>query len=465
MKKLTVLAGVLLVVLVVAAAVAPVALAQDITGDKIVMGENYVLGEGQTLEGNLVVMGGNAQVNDGATVDGDVTVMGGMLTLDGTVTGNVAVVGGTARLGSTAVVEGNLSSFGGSVSKAPGAQVQGNTFDGFRSPNRFGPSPVTPAFAGQNETPGSWFGRFVGWQFGTLGSILLMGLLGVVLVLVAPRGVGRVASATAVQPALTFVFGLLTLVLGILAGAILLLACGLGLLVFGALLAAWVLGWIGVALWLGQRVLRAINVRSASSIAEVLAGVVIITFLSRLPCIGWVAGILFASWGIGAVVLTRFGTRDADAPGPRPAPAPRFDPAPPAPMPGGGTGGGFAPLPETSELDLAAPPIVPPVDREAPLAADVVAADAAAADVVPVDEAFEFAEPAVEVLPAETVAGAALTQIAGIDADLAARLEVAGIRTVADLAVAHPVELAAATGVPVGQIMTEDWIGQAQRLL
>lgn len=447
MKKLMVMAGVLLVVLLLAASVAPVAFAQGTTGDKVVLGENYVLQEGQTLEGNLVVMGGSAQINDGATVDGDLTVMGGSLSLDGTVTGNLAILGGSARLGSTAVVEGDLSNLAGSVDQAPGAVVQGDTFNGFRTPNRIRPAPVVPDFGPQGETPRSWFGRFIGWQFGTLGSILLMGLLGLVLVVVAPRAVGRVASATAVQPAMTFIFGLLTLVLGVLAGAILLIACGLGLLVWGALMAAGVLGWIGVAFWLGQRMLRALNVRNASAIGEVLAGVVIITFLSRVPCIGWLFGLVFASWGIGAVVMTRFGSRDADGPSSRPTPAPA------API-DGGTGGGFAPLPDTSELDLAAPPYVPPAERVEPVAPAVDVAAAA-----PLDEA-----PAV-VVPEPPVDLPGLTAIAGIDAETAARLEVAGIRTVADLAASHPVELATASGRTVGQVMTDDWIGQAQRML
>ncbi len=446
MRKAALLSGVVLILMLLLASLAPAAFAQTVTGDKVVWGDNYTLQAGQTLEGNLTVMGGNATIEADALVSGDVLVMGGTFTLDGTVTGNVTTLGGTARLGSTAVVEGNLSTVGGSVSQAPGAVVQGDSGSALTMPQRIVPAPVLPQFPPQAETPRSWFGRFVGWQFGTLGSILLMGLLGLVLVLVAPRAVGRVSSAVAVQPALSFVFGLLTLLVGALAGAILLIACGLGLLVWLALAAASVLGWIGVALWLGQRLLRALNMRSASAIAEVLVGVVIITFLSRLPCIGWLFWLVFASWGLGAVVLTRFGTRDADAPSARPALAPS------SPTGGtGGSGGGFAPLPETSEFDLAAAPVAPPAEPVAPVVPAAIAAGALAAD-----------EPGVA--PVDASLAPVLTDIAGIDAEIAARLEMAGIRTVSELAASHPVELSAATGVTVGQIMTEDWIGQAQRL-
>jgi predicted flap endonuclease-1-like 5' DNA nuclease len=430
MKKVLLLSGVLLVLLLLVASLTPVAFAQGTTGDRVVMGESYVLQGEQTLEGNLTVLGGSADIQTGATVDGDASVLGGSLILGGTVTGNVTVLGGSVQLSETAVVYGNVANLAGSVQREPGAVVHGETFNGLRTPNRINPAPVVPNFTPQGETPRSWFARFIGWQFGTIGSILLMALLGFVLVIVAPRGVGRVASAIAVQPGLTFVFGFLTLLLGILAGGILLIACGLGLLVWLALVAAAVLGWIGVALWLGQRLLNGLKMRSASSIVEVIVGVVIITFLSRLPCIGWLFWLIFVSWGLGGVVLTRSGTRDADAP---------YQPTPqPAAPTAGGSGGGFAPLPESS--DLAAPVVL--------AAASAPEATAPA----PAEEA------------GAAVGAPVLIAISGIDAAVASRLEAAGIRTVADLAASDPVELATASGVPVGQIMVEDWIGQARRL-
>lgn len=316
MKRTLVFGIVLMVALVLPAAIGlPAAMAQGFDGDRVVLGENYTLRSGEVLDGNLAVLGGTAQIEADATVRGDVTVAGGVLTVDGRITGNVSLLGGTVRLDETAVIEGDLASFAGSVEQAPGAEVQGDSFSGLRTPSRVDPVPVIPDLPGSETTPRNWLSRFLSWQLGTIGSILLMGLLGIVLVLVAPRAVGRVASATAIQPALTFGVGFLTLAVGTLAGAILLIACGLGLLVWLALIAAGILGWIGVALWLGQRMLRALRLHTASATGEVLAGVVAITLLARLPwCFGWLAWLIFISWGLGAVVVTRFGTQDAQGP-------------------------------------------------------------------------------------------------------------------------------------------------------
>lgn len=314
-RMMRLVAAILAASVVLVAIGLPAAMAQGFDGDRIVLGENYVLRSGEVLEGNLAIIGGSAVIEADATVQGDVSVAGGILTVDGRITGNVSLLGGSVRLNETAVVEGDLASFAGSIEQSPGAEVRGDIFSGLRTPSQVVPAPVVPNIAQPETTFGDWLSRFISWQLGTIGSILLMGLMGIVLVLVAPHAVGRVASATAIQPALTFGVGFLTLFVGAVAGAILLIACGLGLLVWLALLVALILGWIGVALWIGQRILGTLTIRTPSAAGEVLVGVAAITLLARLPwCFGWLTWLLFASWGLGAVVVTRFGTQDAQGP-------------------------------------------------------------------------------------------------------------------------------------------------------
>ena len=107
--------------------------------------------------------------------------------------------------------------------------------------------------------------------------------------------------------------GLLTLVVGILASSLLLIACCIGLLGWLALGIAWLVGWLAVGLWLGQRMLQALNVRNATAIGEVALGVAVITILARLPwCIGFLFGVVIGCIGLGAVVLARFGLPPSD---------------------------------------------------------------------------------------------------------------------------------------------------------
>ena len=318
------LAQLSLLVLAILVLLTPEVWAQEPTGgDQLVIGRAFVLPAGGELAGNLVVLGGSAMLEEGSVVRGDVAVFGGSAAVAGTVQGNVAVFGGSTTLHDSAVVEGNLATFGGSMSRSPSAVVSGDVFGGgiplplpflSRFDRPLAPEQPWPELPTARETQrgGVWgvLGSIVAWQFRTLGTALFLALLGVALVALAPRALGRVASAAAGGAFVSFGMGLLTLVVGVLLGLLLLIACCLGLIVWLALGVAWLVGWVAVGLWLGQRLLNALNVRNASSFGEVALGVFLITVLTQLPaCIGFFVGLVLGCMGLGAVVLTRFGTR------------------------------------------------------------------------------------------------------------------------------------------------------------
>ncbi len=295
------------VVLLLALFAGPIAHAQGDGGDRLVFNEAFVLASGQTLHGRLAVVSGSATLQAGSLVQQDVAAFGSALTIAGAVRGNVAAFGGTVRLAETAIIEGDFAAFGARVVREPGAVIRGDSVGTGRAPESPGLPPAPPAR--------SLFSQVIGWQLGTLGWALFLAVLAVVAVLLAPRAVGRVASAAAAEPALTFGLGLLTFIVAALGGALLLIACGLGLLVWLALGAATLLGWIAVGLWVGQRLLAAVQVRPASALGQVALGVVLITILARLPwCVGFLFSVVVASIGLGAVIVTRFGTQPSDAP-------------------------------------------------------------------------------------------------------------------------------------------------------
>jgi hypothetical protein len=358
-------------------------------GDKFVFGENFVLHADEVLGGNLAVLGGTATLEQGSRVKGDVAVAGGQLIIAGTVEGSAAVLGGTAVLEDTAVIEGDFASFGGTAKMAPGAVIKGESFGGLdsRPPSLEIPElpslPATPQPLISPRPFGS-LGQIISWQFATLGAALMMLLLGIIAVVVAPKPMSRIASAAATQPALSFGAGLLTFIVGILAGALLLIACCLGVFVWLALLIAIAVGWIAVGLWAGQRLLAALKVRDASVLAEVALGVFLITILGRLPCcLGALFSAVVGSIGLGAVVLTRFGRQplvpagrgpstpsqsleELDAEVLAPLALPVVGPAPVAPDPAADENSALS---VSDELSTLAPPIEPEAEpaEEAPL--------------------------------------------------------------------------------------------------
>lgn len=324
---------VMAVVAVFALLAAPVALAQDGNGDKVLFGGSFTLRPGERLDGDLTAFGSMVSLEQDSTVRGDVVVFGGSTKVAGQVTGSVVATGGRVLLAPTAVVAGDVVILGSAFERAPGAVIRGQVLTGLR-PLRLGGGAV-PAPAMEVRPPAQrlweWLQRLLFWQLRTLGSALLFILIGLAVLLAAPKGVARVAGAAATQPAVSFGLGLLTLLLALFAGALLLLACGLGLLVWLALAVGLVLGWIGVGLWVGRWLLGLFRLRTASSIPELALGILLITVLANLPlCIGFLFWLAFSAIGLGAVVATRFGTESAAE-----------EPLPPAPS-----------LPPESQTDL-----------------------------------------------------------------------------------------------------------------
>ncbi len=79
-----------------------------IQGDKIVVGQTFILKEDQTLNGDLVVIGGTAILKSHATVNGDVVLIGGVMDVFGTIDGDVTALGGSLDLMDTAFLSGSL---------------------------------------------------------------------------------------------------------------------------------------------------------------------------------------------------------------------------------------------------------------------------------------------------------------------------------------------------------------------
>lgn len=289
------------------------------SGDKLVFGQDYVLGAGEALNGNLAVLGGNVVLERGSTLAGDLAVAGGNLTVAGTVRGSVVVLGGNISLEGTAVIEGDLAAFGGKVQSAPGSTVRGEIIGGtapawrlnpVAPPRLMPPRLVLPLAQGAS----GGLEALLSWQLGAVGGGLLMALLGALALMVAPRAMGRIARVAGGQPALSFGVGLLTFAVAALAGALLLVACCTGLLIWLALAAGLLVGWLAMGLWFGQRLLAALKVRAGSALIEAAVGVFLLTFAGRLPfCIGFLLSVVVGAVGLGAVVLTRFGTQPVDS--------------------------------------------------------------------------------------------------------------------------------------------------------
>ncbi len=313
-------------------------LAQGGGGGRVVFGQDFALRSGESLDGDLVVFGGDVFLEQDSIVRGAVMALGGAVEVAGRVDGDVFSMGGDVHLAGTARILGSVVA-SGEVVQGPGAVVRGDVATGLRR------GPVlplgrrwrTPCLACVPIWPlGRGFGGVLISSAQTLlGSLVLIGLgLLVVLLVPAPTRVG--AQTATAYPLQSIGVGLLTLVAAALLLPLLVITCiGIPVAVLAALAlgVAALFGWIVAGLALGERLLVALRQATRSELVGVALGLVVLAMLSGVPCLGLLVTLVAGSWGLGAVVLTRFGTTPyvGTPPGVTPARLPPAGPGPSTP--------------------------------------------------------------------------------------------------------------------------------------
>jgi len=84
------------------------------------------------------------------------------------------------------------------------------------------------------------------------------------------------------------------------------------LLLFGF---AWATGWVIMTLEVGYLVRRLFHISDAHRFVDLLFGVLVLVTVGVVPVAGWIVLVLANMWGVGAVVLTRFGATRGWQPG------------------------------------------------------------------------------------------------------------------------------------------------------
>lgn len=338
MKKLFVV--VLLAGLILPLLFTGTAFASGFYDDKIIFGDNFTLASGQTIDGNLIVMGGNVTIEDGATVTDSVVVFGGNVDIAGNVKVDVVVIGGNVDLQGTAIVDGRLVSTGGSVSRGEGAVISGGESSDFEPGQYFYPPAPFRPFRPNVTVYGFDPIAAMVWQgIETVGWALGMSLIALLVAAVWPTQTNRVTATVTATPALSGGLGLLTLIVGpVVMVLTAITVCLIPATLVVALLygMAIVFGWIALGAIVGARLTIALNLRSVSPALATAFGTFLLSLamgvVGYVACLGAIVEIIFAAIGLGAVILTRFGTRPYLRRGePTPAqPATSMPPAPPS---------------------------------------------------------------------------------------------------------------------------------------
>jgi hypothetical protein len=253
--------------------------------------------------------GGVVEVRKGEVVCGDVTSFGGKVVIHGEVTGDVVTFGGNVIL--TGEVDGNVSLYGGDLFTPERAHINGDIH-----------------VCGGNWTEGTGL-QLHGSVFRCTGGVnTLLGndagvqlrfwyiitwvTLGVVLTTLLPEHVMMVRTTAKCKLRRSLALGLLSTLLApvILAVLIaLIIAIPLAILVAVGFIAAWALGTVAIGWIVGDMIVQRIAPNQNTRVMQIVVGLAVLAFLGSLPYIGWIISLLSGMSGLGAVFLSRFGTR------------------------------------------------------------------------------------------------------------------------------------------------------------
>jgi cytoskeletal protein CcmA (bactofilin family) len=333
MKTIVKIASVLLLALLIFLPLQSAAASGGVYEGQVIFGQSFTLKNGETMNGDLLVFGGSATIEEGATVNGSTVLFGGNLTVKGTVNGDVAITGGSVTLGSTAHVTGNLTTVAASLDRADGSKVDGQIYntatswvgngDNVVPPVVKPPVPVVPAIKFEFQPLLSVLNAF--------GQSLAIAVLAMLVMLFLAPHADRVAHAIIAQPLTAGGLGLLTVIvapIAIVLSIITLILIPVAPIIILALVIAGVFGWIAIGYEIGQRFTKAIHqdwhpafsaglgTFALTLIAKALTGIPV------LNCVGWLVPFLLGLAGLGAVLMTRFGTQIVTAPNDTTAVAP-----------------------------------------------------------------------------------------------------------------------------------------------
>ena len=277
---------------------------------EIIIGNNFTLESGETLNDDLVIIGGNATLEAGSTVNGNIMLLGGNLEVAGTVNGDIAATGGYLELEDSAVVSGSIDVTGAYLDQDPDAVVDGKVNENNQGPFQVALPERSSRFPHMMDVqvhPGLA-------ALGVLARTVVWALLAMLLMMFFAPQAERVGRAALSQPLMAGGLGLLTIVivpivLVVLAITILFLPVSL---VGGLILAAaWAFGMISLGLELGKRFAGIFQQEWHPALAAGLGTfLLILTLESATSIIGatsLIGCILVGALGLGATLLTGFG--------------------------------------------------------------------------------------------------------------------------------------------------------------
>jgi hypothetical protein len=253
-------------------------------------GSAVVVNSGEVVCGSLTSFGGTMVVQ--GEVRGDIVSFDSNVLVGGRVDGNLTLYGGNLTLQNSAHIKGDIHVCGGQWIEGSASRLQGSVFD------------CTQSLKWLITGDGGFSFRF--WYV-----VIWVGLA-MILTTFLPEHVMLVRTTAQQKKRRSLLLGLLSLLLAPIVLAILvalILPIPLAILIAIGLLAAWTLGVVSVGWLIGEYLMRTLLPKWNARPLQIMVGSAVLALAGSLPYVGWIISIGAGLLGLGAVFLSRFGTR------------------------------------------------------------------------------------------------------------------------------------------------------------
>jgi hypothetical protein len=256
-----------------------------------VFGQTLVIDEHEVECGDITLFGSTLDVK--GQVRGTILAFGSNINIAGNVHGDINLYGGTATLQNGSHMQGSLNLFGGSRHIETEAHLEGSIID-------------------HSQHASFWLpGIETGFVF-PFWPIVIWVVLGTALVSLLPEHVMFVRATAVQKTRRCLLLGFLSILLApvvLIVLVALIILIPLAILVAIGLIAAWMLGTIAIGWLVGEYLMRAIAPQHNTRLAQVSVGLTVLVLVGSIPYVGWIASLGAGLLGLGAVLLSRFGTR------------------------------------------------------------------------------------------------------------------------------------------------------------
>ncbi len=253
-------------------------------------GSDVVVDSDEKICGNVTSFGGTMVIQ--GEILGDIAVFGTSVIIDGTLHGDITAYGGSVTLQNNAAVYGDIHLCQGEFTPGGEQYLHGSLYGCPTNIQQLLLIDTGPSFR---------FWAVVAWV-----------ALGFLLMLLLPEHMTLVRTTVTSKTRRSLALGTLSILLALPILAILaalIISIPLAIIVAIGLIAAWALGTVAVGSLVGEYIVRVVAPRKNTRPVQVVVGLTVLVLAGSLPYIGWVISIGAGLIGLGAVFLSRFGTR------------------------------------------------------------------------------------------------------------------------------------------------------------